>query len=1053
MSSSGGGSWDRGANLSKFDQLARPLISASPRYSAQRDDTRLSYMRQSSMASNPNVSPYARNRNNSLSAPLNLASEKEKPFLRRNVSPESDYRGISSKSMYRFGSNNGSNLGGPGDFASHSSRFSLLNPPSGQHKSSLLSSGASSTGPDGGVTSARRMAMYASADSGAFGAPNKRHRSPMASPLFDADGPGAPAESYKRPRLMMGSNSYHQSYSSYSRSASSSSNSRPFSQIPQSQHVGQPHRISTEGRYSSLSIMSAGRSTRDGGAGGGYTPYTSFSRVSSSYSTSPRRQSMSGDADTDRHFRSAADGGSPENTAVFEHTTTDDIVDRADASEPPSQSRRNSERLFEGSEKPLEEVPRTPEEVDFEGVVEEDIEIEGEDEEEELLQQIEEEDATASGKKIEPSKATHIVRKPFGTSSAASIDISAVCKKVLNENRAIAKEDFISAMDFLGSFNAQDSVRIYKRVEDYPCYEQILAKHVSLKPALIEFVAAQKAELADKIEDLREEYADSYANYKRKQAKMEKKRRFSANSSGGIAQHAGEVFGTRSSRRGTGASAFTSDAVKSEAEWEQVLAAIAATEQVEADDSKLMAQTVRIPAMILDPLERRIFNFQNNNRLVFDPAEELAASNALLESKWTEKERDLFCYKLVQYGKDFPKISACLGNKTTQDCVEYYYREKFSCNFKLLLRKAANSRANLRRRMNNLAKKANAKNLSNQSAQDSQGSAEQLSVVAEAETEVNTTVIQPAVETQLKPTAADTPAKSKPKSRQSQLQIEETSKFNVAGVADSARWTVDEKSRALQAFEQFGRNFLAISTAVGSKTILNCEDFYNSYKRKLNLDVIADRAEARIRGETQGESQQPQQSSKKKSGKRKEKKHVENEETMPPANAKEESDEAPSASHSKKRDETQVDSGEINSGTVNSVSEPAPVAQPNNSFNRSSYAFTPFNGWYEQMPQQYVTDYPGVSYLLTPYMDIRGPPIFRQSQGTAIPMSVITTGLRPIERLHQQPQQPSATSASTSTFMQNHPDSQLSVREVVITQPDYVFERTVLPSIRNLISD
>ncbi|KAJ3214716.1 hypothetical protein HDU81_001630, partial [Chytriomyces hyalinus] len=100
--------------------------------------------------------------------------------------------------------------------------------------------------------------------------------------------------------------------------------------------------------------------------------------------------------------------------------------------------------------------------------------------------------------------------------------------------------------------------------------------------------------------------------------------------------------------------------------------------------------------------------------------------------------------------------------------------------------------------------------------------------------------------------------RSKGKSRQA-LLIEDTSKFstNIQEYANSTRWTIDEKNKALEAFGNFGRDFLRVATHVGSKTVANCEEFYNLYKRKLNLDVITADVEARKNRTHVGGSESP----------------------------------------------------------------------------------------------------------------------------------------------------------------------------------------------------
>ncbi|KAJ3072280.1 hypothetical protein HDU98_003903 [Podochytrium sp. JEL0797] len=571
--------------------------------------------------------------------------------------------------------------------------------------------------------------------------------------------------------------------------------------------------------------------------------------------------------------------------------------------------------------KPFEEIEEgeeglivvTPEELEFdetaasmmEEVEEGDLEDELEEEEEEIDDQInqmqmDDEDAAAAK---EAEEATHhapskpLVRRPFGMDT----NLLAACDQILAENRARAKQNSRTAL--LALKDAIVPVQIRRRVQDYPQLAQIRANHALLRPALEESILERQEDLLDKRDALRQEYADLYFPWKKKVDRLEKKKKSAAqgpplayaNNFGGsgtnlthLPADSGTTGGGRSSRR----SNFTSDSVKSEAEWEQVLAAIAATEQTEIDDSKMVAACAVIPDMILDPIERQLFTFKNYNHKVVDPEADLADHNALLDMSWTRKERELFRYKLVQHGKDFHKIARHIETKTYNECVHYYYREKFAGNFKQLLRKAANSRSNMRRRMNHANKKQMAKNNNSHSSGTSVDAAsvnsegrrrrevssdsrvqqeqplqppptdepEPAAPSVPTPSEPESTAPQP-TSTPVKesptpaPNTAPTPAPSKPKSKPrpthpaslaTNLQFEETSKFSISDIGDSSRWTVHEKSAAFEAFAAHGRDFEAVATAVGSKTTANCRDFFQLYKRKYKLDQITAEAEARL---------------------------------------------------------------------------------------------------------------------------------------------------------------------------------------------------------------
>jgi hypothetical protein len=49
---------------------------------------------------------------------------------------------------------------------------------------------------------------------------------------------------------------------------------------------------------------------------------------------------------------------------------------------------------------------------------------------------------------------------------------------------------------------------------------------------------------------------------------------------------------------------------------------------------------------------------------------------------WTQDEAEIFYQRFMQHPKRFHKISAALPNKTTAECVKYYYLHKKRLKFK-----------------------------------------------------------------------------------------------------------------------------------------------------------------------------------------------------------------------------------------------------------------------------------------------------------------------------------------------------------------------------------
>ncbi|KAJ3296937.1 nuclear receptor corepressor 2 [Rhizoclosmatium sp. JEL0117] len=833
---------------------------------------------------------------------------------------------------------------------------------------------------------------------------------------------------------------------------------------------------------------------------------------------------------------------------------------------------------------------------------------EGEEEEEEEViddqqLQLEEDAAAAAAASKEPSTSTSMEVDPKSpilpaslTTASATTDVpqtatSTTSKKrelppidnsltlrILAENQAKAKSNSRALLTSLQSAYPPTTPlqppKIKRTITEYPIIQHLIARHAIIRPFVMSRVIHRKKAVSTKRAELREEWSEHYATYKKKMERLEKKKRsgvgpgagligplsaygpaYGGTSGGGggsgiMGYNSGDFGGSTrsSSRRG----AFISDAVKSEAEWEQVLAAIAATEQADLDDSKLIAQTVADPPMLLDPVDIAVFTVRNYNRLVVDPVLELAQVNAAVEMKWSLEEREAFRYRLVQYGKDFPRIAAYLPNKTTQDCIQYYYREKFSGNFKQLLRKAANSRNNIRRRGAMAAKKPVAPIKSGSSNQvdrspreppisesTRESNLQQADTDAEADNSNNqypndsqkddSTQHQPPRETSTKPPREKPTSTSKPSTSRRDPPLHFDSQFTISDVADggSTRWTADEKERAVEAFKKHGRDFEAVAIGVGSKTTEGVKEFWRLYKRKYGLDVIVAEMEAGKKGGSGG------------GGKEKSKKVVaggERKESLGDGSVGEEKrDEqgdtggwtgqerndfvkglrmvgcnweevckvvgggksviqcrAYYVEHKVEFDAVLLEAGYKPEGSVASrrgssvdlqqqqqqqqlqhqhhqqqqhvMQQPVPIMYADPSAGGYVYytphpqmvyhvpappppqpVFHPMHGYIDTMPGQFAhpQEYPGASYAVAPYMDIRGPGFGGHSGGYYQP--VYYPGPPPPYGYHHPPQE----------YVQDVQPVQ-SVIPVVESNGVSVNgggESTVLPSIRNLISD
>lgn len=119
-------------------------------------------------------------------------------------------------------------------------------------------------------------------------------------------------------------------------------------------------------------------------------------------------------------------------------------------------------------------------------------------------------------------------------------------------------------------------------------------------------------------------------------------------------------------------------------------------ENDEEEDEKMRKSSV-IPPIMYDRWQRKHQYFNNNGLIKGDAAAFYKEQTKM--PYWTPEEKQIFIEKFTQSPKNFGYISAFLENKTTEQCVQFYYMTKKAENYKNLLRKQ--SQANKRRARQN----------------------------------------------------------------------------------------------------------------------------------------------------------------------------------------------------------------------------------------------------------------------------------------------------------------------------------------------------------------
>jgi hypothetical protein len=118
----------------------------------------------------------------------------------------------------------------------------------------------------------------------------------------------------------------------------------------------------------------------------------------------------------------------------------------------------------------------------------------------------------------------------------------------------------------------------------------------------------------------------------------------------------------------------------------------------EVEDEKMRKSSV-IPPIMHDSWQRKHQYFNQNGLIKRDAA--LFYKEHTKMPFWSHEERQIFVEKFTQSPKNFGYISSFLENKTTEQCVQFYYMTKKTENYKNLLRKQ--SQANKRKAKQNAA--------------------------------------------------------------------------------------------------------------------------------------------------------------------------------------------------------------------------------------------------------------------------------------------------------------------------------------------------------------
>ncbi|KAJ3176306.1 hypothetical protein HDU87_005348 [Geranomyces variabilis] len=238
--------------------------------------------------------------------------------------------------------------------------------------------------------------------------------------------------------------------------------------------------------------------------------------------------------------------------------------------------------------------------------------------------------------------------------------------KILQENRRQALESE-AALAF--------KIPVHRLVGDVSTLALVrenIDTHQRVKAAISKKVAKRFAANQRKRQKLKDAYTQHLADWRKKMEDQEAEAEALAQEAAKKKRKLGKAAGPASSlSRGSRRSAFSSDMVRTEAEFQEALAMLGDND-IDHDPNKSAVE----PAMIIDPVMRQLIKYKDENNLVADPAGDMQRYNDRLGLIWAQDEQRAVRQLLSRYRKSFSIIASHLPRKSTKDVVHFYYREK-----------------------------------------------------------------------------------------------------------------------------------------------------------------------------------------------------------------------------------------------------------------------------------------------------------------------------------------------------------------------------------------
>ncbi len=223
---------------------------------------------------------------------------------------------------------------------------------------------------------------------------------------------------------------------------------------------------------------------------------------------------------------------------------------------------------------------------------------------------------------------------------------------------------------------------LYLEPKDTPMFEENNRTFLELAPLMKECIRGQNEKLKARWTDLANQYVTRQTIYKEETG-------VDLESSGGYFSAGKPIEIDEPAPRGNNPyrrprrGISQGDVVRSEYEQEQIIAELAAKEAME---KRIKEGGCALPRQ-QGVLERQLFASHSNGFFAQRVDDMLADEEERRHVNiWSDMEKCIFLDRFLHHPKDFRKIASFLRNKSTKDCIKFYYDSKKTVPYKQALK-------------------------------------------------------------------------------------------------------------------------------------------------------------------------------------------------------------------------------------------------------------------------------------------------------------------------------------------------------------------------------